>query len=224
MRRVSRCAVLALVLLWGPAVGPSRAQTPSAEIGDVRRVLIWAFGTPPTAARRDLYERTRVVANEAVETVENGALHLRLRDGSEFRLGPASRATLDTFVYDPGTNTGEMTLSLLRGTFRYISGRLNKQNIRILTPTAAIGLRGTDIFVHVAEDGTTSLGVREGIAEINGAAVTERQQAIVVRGAAPVVGGQPVLGNTIDGRGLSDDFDQPSQPNLQGGSAGPSGR
>jgi hypothetical protein len=101
---------------------------------------------------------------------------------------------------------------------------MTKQNIRILTPTAAIGLRGTDIFVHVAEDGTTSLGVREGVAVINGAVVNERQQAIVARGGAPVVGSQPPLGNTVDGRGLSDDFDQPHQSNLQGGSAGPSGR
>jgi hypothetical protein len=209
-------------VLWGFSAGPSRAQAPSAEIGDVRRVLIWAFGTPPTAARRNLYERSKVVANEAVETVENGALHLRFRDGTEFRLGPASRAILDTFVYNPDTNNGEMALSLVRGTFRYISGRMNKQNIRLLTPSAAIGLRGTDIFVHVAEDGTTSLGVREGVAVINGAAVSARQQAIVARGGAPVVGSQPALGNTVDGRGLSDDFDQ---PNLQGGagSSGPAG-
>jgi hypothetical protein len=183
MRRVSVCAVLAIVGVLALEAGPLQAQSSaSAEIGDVRRVLIWAFGTPPTAARRDLYERSKVVANEVVETVENGALHLRFLDGTEFRVGPASRATLDSFAYNPGTNSGEMAVTLVRGTFRYISGRMNKQNIRLLTPTAAIGLRGTDIFVHVAEDGTTTLGVRDGVAVINGAVVNERQQAIVAPG------------------------------------------
>jgi hypothetical protein len=211
-------AILAALIAFECA--PAAAQT--VEIGDVRRVLIWAYGTPPTAARRDLYERSKVVANEVVETVENGALHLRFSDGSEFRVGPASRATLDSFVYNPSTNAGEMVLTMVRGTFRFISGRLNKQNLRLVTPTAAIGLRGTDIFIHVAADGTTSLGVRDGVAVINGAVVNVRQQAIVVPGAAaPVVGPQPAFGNTVDGRGLSDEFDQ---PNLQGGAgSGPAG-
>lgn len=221
MRRVGVCAVLAFLCVSVLATGPSHAQS-SSEIGEVRRVLIWAFVTPPTAARRDLYERSKVVANEVVETVENGALHLRFRDGTEFRVGPASRATLDSFAYNPGTNSGEMAVSLVRGTFRYISGRMNKQNIKLLTPTAAIGLRGTDIFVHVADDGTTTLGVREGMAVINGAVVGERQQAIVAPGGSPQIGSQPAFGNSVDGRGLSDDFDQ---PNLQGGvgSSGPAG-
>jgi hypothetical protein len=207
-----RMAAICAALIAVPCA-PAASQT--AEIGDVRRVLIWAYGTPPATARRDLYERSKVVANEVVETVENGALHLRFADGSEFRVGPGSRATLDSFVYNPGTNAGEMVLTLVRGTFRFISGRLNKQGMRLVTPTAAIGLRGTDIFVHVAADGTTSLGVRDGVAVINGAVVNTRQQAIVAPGgAAPVVGSQPAFGNTVDGRGLSDDFDQ---PNLQGG-------
>ena len=89
-------------MLGGIHVQPART---AEEIGSVEIVLVYAYGTPPADNRKALYIEDDVVANEVVETVKKGALHIGFLDDSKFRLGSSSRATLNTFVY-PSRKSG----------------------------------------------------------------------------------------------------------------------
>ncbi len=133
------------------------AAIAAGEIGDVQRIKFWAYGTLPEAARQTLYRKDDVFADEVVETLENGALHLRFLDDSNLRLGSASSVKLDRFVYNPDTRAGEMVLDLGEGVFRFITGKLDKRSIQLRTPVALIGIRGTDLVVRVGADGTTTV-------------------------------------------------------------------
>ena len=48
-------------------------------------------------------------------------------------------------------------MTLGRGTFRYISGQMPKDGVRLVTPSATIGIRGTDFAVVVGAGGDTRL-------------------------------------------------------------------
>lgn len=133
-----------------------------AEIGTVRHVAVWAYGTPPQASRGDLFLADAVVAEEVVETVARGALHIEFLDGTELRLGASSTVTLDSFVYDPVTSTGEFAIDLGAGVFRVITGSLVKESYAITTPVAVIGVRGTDFIVEVIEDILVIITVLQG--------------------------------------------------------------
>ena len=145
--------VLAAISL---TVGAPAAMA-AGEIGNVERIRVWAWGTPPEGAKEALYRTDAVVTNELVETIEDGALHLQFLDQTRLRLGSASQVTLDRFVYDPDTRAGEMVLDLGEGVFRFITGKLDKQSIQLRTPVALIGIRGTDLVVRVGADGTTTV-------------------------------------------------------------------
>jgi len=155
---IRRTVLLALVVV---AAAPAAAQS-SAPIGRVERVVVWSYGTAPGAAVRDLHERQPVVANDVVETVPNGALHLRFVDETSFRLGPRSRAVLDRFAYDPAQGTGEMTIELGRGVFRFVSGTIPKDQVKVDTPTVTIGIRGTIYRLLQNSDGTGAVAVEKG--------------------------------------------------------------
>ncbi len=152
----------ALVAIAMLAPDWASADADRAEIGGVDLVRIWASGTPPETGKRDLFVATRVFGNEVVETVRDGALHLRFIDDTEFKLGSDSRATLDTFLYDPASSAGELTLSLKEGIFRLKTGRIKKEGVLLVTPVALIEVRGTDLNVEVLPDGTTLVSVTEG--------------------------------------------------------------
>ena len=139
--------LVGLTLAGGAAAQP---------IGTAVLIERWAYGTPPQMARRDLVEQDAVVADELLETVEYGALQVRLADNTDFRLGSASSAVLDSFVYNPSANTGEILINVGKGVFRYVSGDmdLGKEAFQIRTPDALIGVRGTDLFVFVGLFGT----------------------------------------------------------------------
>jgi len=65
---------------------------------------------------------------------------------------------LREFSFDATTYEGNLAVNVLRGTMRMVSGLIRKNRpdaVRIETPTALIGVRGTDFIVDVepAEEG-----------------------------------------------------------------------
>ena len=71
-----------------------------------------------------------------------------------------SKLIIDEFVYDPNSKTGKLSLKAGLGTIRYASGQIAKNSptsIKIQTPTATIGVRGTDFSMTVDEIGSLSL-------------------------------------------------------------------
>lgn len=170
MRSFVRCltglsvvsGLLVLALLF--EAGPARALE---GIGYVRGVRVNAYGTPPQRTRNPLYALDIVVPNEVVETVRRGALHIKFHDGSEFRLGSASRATLDSFLFDSGSAADQFELSLRSGIFRLKTGRIKKEGVLVITPVAFIGVRGTDFIVQVLATGAIVVAVIEGAVTIS---------------------------------------------------------
>lgn len=205
-------AFLALVLAVSAAPGAETALA-AESIGYVKGVRVQAFGAPPQGARNPLHALDTVVSDEVVETARRGALHLIFRDGAEFRLGSASTATLDRFVYDPDASTGEFSLSLGKGIYRLITGKMQKEGLLVVTPVALVGVRGTDFVVQVFPDGSTVIAVIEGEVTVSplvptaAPAIVGPGQAVAVAitgeitGGVPAPSGDPGLGDFIPGAG-----------------------
>ncbi|MFA6310848.1 MAG: FecR domain-containing protein, partial [Sterolibacterium sp.] len=78
---------------------------------------------------------------------------------------PQSRLRIEDFHYDPANpRENRIKFSLEQGTLRSITGRAGeaaKDRYRLNTPIAAIGIKGTDFIVQVAND-TTRVAVNSG--------------------------------------------------------------
>ena len=86
----------------------------------------------------------------------NGRLGITFLDDSQVRLTEHSELIIDEFIYDPDPSKSKMALQFASGTARFITGKLStidKENITINTPSATIGIRGTDFTVTVDELG-----------------------------------------------------------------------
>ncbi len=86
----------------------------------------------------------------------NGRLGITFKDDSQVRLTEHSKLIIDEFIYDPDPSKSKMALQFASGTARFITGKLatiDKENILIKTPSATIGIRGTDFTVTVDELG-----------------------------------------------------------------------
>ena len=82
----------------------------------------------------------------------NGRLGITFLDDSQVRLTEHSELIIDEFIYDPDPSKSKMALQFASGTARFITGKLatiDKENILIITPSATIGLRGTEFTVSV---------------------------------------------------------------------------
>ena len=176
MRRQFLLAIFVLALA---AFGGTGAAHADEAIGSVDLVEVWAYGTPPGSERDAVFRGHGVVVQETLETVRSGFLHVTFVDGTSLALGESTTLVLDEFVYDPDATGDSMIAELAGGLFHLVSGDLDNEGVILETPALAIGLRGTDVVVRVAEDGTTDLAVRGGAAT-----------------ATPTAGGDTVVVNT----------------------------
>jgi len=97
---------------------------------------------------------TRVQTADVVRTGADGSVGITMDDDSLLSAGPNSVLSLDRYAFDPTTSKGRFDASLNRGTLAVISGRIAKQApdaMTVRTPTAVLGVRGTEFVVSVNE-------------------------------------------------------------------------
>jgi len=112
--------------------------------------------------QRDLKTADAVNQNEAIAVAADALGELKLNDDTKLALGPGSRMVLDKFVYDPAPSAGTVSVNLLSGAFRFITGLSRKGNYELRTPSASITVRGTIFDVYVDAAGGTWLLLLEG--------------------------------------------------------------
>jgi hypothetical protein len=95
----------------------------------------------------ELYDRA--------ETAQ-GSMLIQFIDKAELALKEHTEVYIDEIYYDPNPNLSKMSMRMVMGTARFASGSkglINKANIDIQTPTATIGIRGTDFTTTIDELG-----------------------------------------------------------------------
>ena len=146
-------ALLAAGAFLLPVAASAKVGVTSAAEGDPR-------GKPPAEAERVLRVGVDVQANEAITTQANDRAHLMFLDGTSLSVGPNAQLTIDKFVYDPATKTGDLAINASKGVFRLVGGKISKTNaITVTTPSSTIGIRGGISIFNVGQQQTMSIFV-----------------------------------------------------------------
>ena|SRR6185437_9770636 len=148
MRQIARlwCGAVLLGLL---TAGPALAETP--HIAQVKTAAGPAFivrGAERLPAKPGdmLYER------DVVETGAGGTIGFTFVDNTVFSAGPESQVGLNQFHFDSSNFKGDMLADMRKGTLTVVSGDITHATpgaMKIKTPTAILGVRGTTFAVKV---------------------------------------------------------------------------
>jgi hypothetical protein len=93
-----------------------------------------------------------LAAADVVKTGADGSAGITMRDDSRLSIGPNSVLVLERFEFDSTTHQGRFDSRLDRGTLAVVSGRLARQSpetMTVRTPSAVLGVRGTEFAVSV---------------------------------------------------------------------------
>lgn len=170
--------------VFGYAAGSARIDF---AIGNVLAVA-------PSGTQRPLSKGGEVFSGETVRTGPDGRAQLRFTDGAMISLQPQTDFRLDNYHFTGQSDGQEKGLfSLLRGGLRTITGligRANRDNYRVTTSVATIGIRGTEYTISYIDADTISLATGEGAIEAcnrAGCAVLSSGDAAVIAGPdAPI--------------------------------------
>ncbi len=165
--------IQAVILLLFVSFKTTKAQAQAADIGDISELngqaQIVRDQTYPAEIQFAIQQNDEAITN-------NGRMAITFLDDSTVRLTEHSQLIVDEYIFDPDPSKSKMALTFGLGTARFITGNLNridKQNIKLKTPTANIAIRGTDFSVTVDELGKSlivllpdALGLSSGEIEV----------------------------------------------------------
>ncbi len=129
---------------------PVYAQQPAAA-GHVKVVTGSAFIVRQNATL-PAKPGDAVYAIDTLKTDADGTLGVTLMDDTRLSLGPSSEVRLERYVFAPAEGGLGMVLNFVRGVAAYVSGRMAKlapDSIRLETPAAIVGVRGTTVAIKV---------------------------------------------------------------------------
>ena len=93
-----------------------------------------------------------VMEADVLRTGADGRLGVILNDDTRVSLGPSSEMRVDRFAYASADGGLRLVLQFVRGVAAYVSGRIAKlspDSIRLETPAAIVGVRGTTLAIRV---------------------------------------------------------------------------
>jgi hypothetical protein len=141
-----------------PASAPADTQPADEDpIGNVATLTGSASVTRNNAAT-PLKLKDDIFLNDMLQTSANSSLGVTFNDSTTFNLTANARITVDSFVYEEGGKSNAALFNVAKGTVAFVAAAVAKSgDMKISTPTATLGIRGTTGLVEVPE-GTTAGG------------------------------------------------------------------
>ena len=125
-----------------PVRGPGAMPVPAATVlSSTGETVLLREGALLSPARPG----TTLTSGDRVTTRADGRIELRFSDGAVVALQPNTEFRIDSYRFDMAEQKNFMTL--VRGALRTVSGAIGKRNrddYRMSTPSATIGIRGTE--------------------------------------------------------------------------------
>jgi hypothetical protein len=155
--------VFALTLLAGPAFAQQpapldvaqgvRGESRKTAAGRIKlatgQVFVLRGGNSlPAMVGEQVYE------SDSLRTGADGRLGITLNDDTRVSLGPGSEVRLNGFLFTPAEGRLGLVLNFVRGMAVYVSGKIAKlapDSIRLETPGAIVGVRGTTVAIQVVQ-------------------------------------------------------------------------
>lgn len=145
----SRTLAMAIALAGTAALTPALAA--DSIIGRVKiatgvATIQRGIQKIPAAPGVVLYKGDRLV------TGKNGRIGVTFNDNTRFAAGPNSVVSVSEFAFNDTTRQGRFVTNVDKGSLAIVSGHIAKSEkdaMRVRTPTALLGVRGTRFVVEV---------------------------------------------------------------------------
>ena len=200
-------------------------------IGQISTVAGKVIVIRTNGVREEIGAGDPIFQGDVIETADGASVDILFIDKTTFALGGDARLAIDKLVYDPDTNEGSSSYSILKGMFVFSSGEIAKFNpldMTVKTTVATIGIRGTTVVGEVLPAGEQSkFTIIEGeiivLTDAGYVILSEANETTFVTGFnAPPSEAVLFSGGEIDGfygnvKGISDDYYDPDS------TQGPSG-
>ncbi len=139
-----------------PATDPSPPADPQTADADETVGNVATLKGTATVTRNGtvtpLKLQDEIFKGDELQTGKNSTLIVTFTDDTTLNLSASSRIVVDNFVYQDGGKDNAALINVTRGTMAFVAAAVAKTgDMKIETPTATLGIRGTTGVVDVPE-------------------------------------------------------------------------
>jgi len=136
------------------ATAPDTAPSDDNSVGSVATLQGGASVTRNSKAASALKLSDPILKGDVLETGANGTLGVTFDDDTTFNLTPNSRISVDDFLYKDGDAGNTAVFNIISGKVAFAASQLAKSgSMKIETPTASLGIRGTTGVIEIPAGG-----------------------------------------------------------------------
>lgn len=145
-----RIALAVLAMLLGAAVAQAEERTGAGRVkvaSGAAFIVRDGHDIPATPGQI-------IMQADVLRTGADGKLGVTLNDDTRLSLGASSEVRVARFSYGAADGGLALVLKFVRGAAAYVSGRIAKlspDSVRLETPAAIVGVRGTTLAIRVDE-------------------------------------------------------------------------
>lgn len=151
--RVAELAFAMTLLAFVPS------QVWAQQVGQASAIKTSAYQQAPSQASAELKLNDAIIWKSTLSTPDSSALEVKFLDGSKLSMGAGSNVVIDEYAYSGPGSAGKQALRYTKGLFRFVSGNIPKDQVKIETPTVTIGIRGTIFRTLVDGNGAGQVSV-----------------------------------------------------------------
>jgi hypothetical protein len=138
------------------APAPAQAAAPAEPIGNVATLTGTATVTRNNAST-PLKLQDDIYLNDVLQTSANSTLGITFNDATTFNLTANASIAVDNYVYEDGGKQNAAVFDIARGTVAFVAAAVAKTgDMKISTPTATLGIRGTTGLVEVPQNASAA--------------------------------------------------------------------
>lgn len=111
--------------------------------------------------KRKLTRGSAIFTDEIIQTQGASKLQIRFTDNSALNLIPNTKYQIQAYSYTDDKNSNQYVGQVFTGGFRHLTGNISKTNpdkVKVRTPTATIGVRGTIFEVLLLPNQAMTVG------------------------------------------------------------------
>ncbi|HUB97152.1 MAG TPA: FecR domain-containing protein [Stellaceae bacterium] len=148
---IIRAAQIAAVCSAVSLVNISASRADDAAIAQIKKESGTVYATRD-GKRVDIKAGDELYEKDVLDTGADGTIGVTFTDNSVLSLGPNSEVSLAEYRFDSSNFNGAMTTDIKKGTLTMVSGDIARSSpgaMKVTTPTAILGVRGTSFAVDV---------------------------------------------------------------------------
>lgn len=152
LNRWSLCFLIGVMLLLQNVI---YAADPAGTVGYVKGVV---SAKSNTGGSRLLAKDAPIFSTDSIVTGDTSFVVLSFKDGTKMTIRPKSVFVISNYSFKK-SNNDKASFRLLKGGLRSVTGSINKNKIekmRITTPVATMGVRGTDFIARLCDGDCTN--------------------------------------------------------------------